>query len=207
MRRIKTVARVDSLGRRALHHGQLHPDPAEQLRARSPRRWQAGNYQRSTANDDPRFVDYFGTVDSVVTSGAVTDSGMFETNLRDERFLPFEGAGAISTWTLSLPADPQLRLLHHHRRHPACPLHRPRRRGGTGQPRHSQYLKDTAAPASGAAGRPRPVARPAAQPASRLPHRVVRLHHRRQTAGLQRHPDAWTTSPTWCRTQLLLSTR
>jgi hypothetical protein len=32
---------------------------------------------------------------------------MFETNLRDERFLPFEGAGAISTWTLTLP--PQLR--------------------------------------------------------------------------------------------------
>jgi len=28
---------------------------------------------------------------------------MFETNLRDERFLPFEGAGAISTWTLTLP--------------------------------------------------------------------------------------------------------
>jgi hypothetical protein len=30
---------------------------------------------------------------------------MFETNLRDERFLPFEGAGAISTWTLSLPSQ------------------------------------------------------------------------------------------------------
>jgi Tc toxin complex TcA C-terminal TcB-binding domain len=28
---------------------------------------------------------------------------MFETNLRDERFLPFEGAGALSTWSLSLP--------------------------------------------------------------------------------------------------------
>jgi hypothetical protein len=30
---------------------------------------------------------------------------MFETNLCDERFLPFEGAGAISTWTLSLPTN------------------------------------------------------------------------------------------------------
>ncbi len=30
---------------------------------------------------------------------------MFETNLHDERFLPFEGAGAISTWNLSLPAQ------------------------------------------------------------------------------------------------------
>jgi hypothetical protein len=60
-------------------------------------------YARRTTSDDPRFVDYFGTVESVVTSGAVSDSGMFETNLRDERFLPFEGAGAISTWSLSLP--------------------------------------------------------------------------------------------------------
>ncbi len=40
-----------------------------------------------------------------MTSGGTNDSGMFETNLRDERFLPFEGAGAISTWNLSLPAQ------------------------------------------------------------------------------------------------------
>lgn len=66
----------------------------------------AGAYQRSTSSDDARFADYFGTVDSVVTSSAVSDSGMFETNLRDDRFLPFEGAGAISTWGLSLPAIP-----------------------------------------------------------------------------------------------------
>ena len=30
---------------------------------------------------------------------------MFETNLHDERFLPFEGSGAISTWTLTLPGE------------------------------------------------------------------------------------------------------
>jgi hypothetical protein len=30
---------------------------------------------------------------------------MFEPNLRDERFLPFEGAGAESKWKLDLPAD------------------------------------------------------------------------------------------------------
>jgi hypothetical protein len=30
---------------------------------------------------------------------------MFETNLRDERYLPFEGAGADSTWKLELPTD------------------------------------------------------------------------------------------------------
>jgi hypothetical protein len=62
-------------------------------------------YARDTTQDDDRFVDYFGSTDVVVTSGGTNDSGMFETNLRDERFLPFEGAGAISTWNLSLPAE------------------------------------------------------------------------------------------------------
>ena len=38
-----------------------------------------------------------------MTSSAHNDSGMFETNLRDERLLPFEGAGAVSTWKLELP--------------------------------------------------------------------------------------------------------
>lgn len=30
---------------------------------------------------------------------------MFETNLRDERYLPFEGAGVISTWRLEMPSE------------------------------------------------------------------------------------------------------
>jgi hypothetical protein len=63
-----------------------------------------GAYGRS-GQDDERFVDYFGSTDEIVTSQATNDSGMFETNLRDERFLPFEGAGAISTWNLSLPTE------------------------------------------------------------------------------------------------------
>jgi hypothetical protein len=62
-----------------------------------------GQYLRSTSGADPRFIDYYGSPDSIVTSSGTNDSGMFETNLRDERFLPFEGAGAISTWTLALP--------------------------------------------------------------------------------------------------------
>jgi len=40
-----------------------------------------------------------------VTSNAQNDSGLFELNLRDERYLPFEGGGAISTWRLELPND------------------------------------------------------------------------------------------------------
>jgi hypothetical protein len=42
-------------------------------------------------------------VQSIVTSSGHDDGGLFETNLRDERYLPFEGAGAVSAWTLELP--------------------------------------------------------------------------------------------------------
>ncbi|HKG47851.1 MAG TPA: hypothetical protein VKB02_14035, partial [Pyrinomonadaceae bacterium] len=62
-----------------------------------------GKYGRQA--DDPRFVDSAGTVQSIVTSGAQNDSGMFETNLRDERYLPFEGQGAISTWRIEMPKN------------------------------------------------------------------------------------------------------
>lgn len=60
-------------------------------------------YYRRPDNDD-RFIDYFGTIQSIVTSSGNNDSGMFETNLRDERFLPFEGSGVESTWKLELPS-------------------------------------------------------------------------------------------------------
>ncbi len=43
---------------------------------------------------------------SIVTSFAQNDSGLFETNLRDERYLPFENSGVISEWQLKLPANP-----------------------------------------------------------------------------------------------------
>lgn len=63
-----------------------------------------GEYPR-TEGEDSRFIDYYSTVQSIVTSNAQNDGGMFETNLRDERFLPFEGAGAECTWKLELPAE------------------------------------------------------------------------------------------------------
>ncbi len=60
-------------------------------------------YSRDGSEDD-RFKDYFGTIQSIVTSNAQNDTGIFELNLRDERFLPFEGAGAESIWKLELPS-------------------------------------------------------------------------------------------------------
>src|SRR5262249_28877814 len=64
-----------------------------------------GNYARDSAEDD-RFVDHFGSLQSIVTSTGQNDSGLFETNLRDERYLPFEGSGVASEWQLELPANP-----------------------------------------------------------------------------------------------------
>ena len=39
----------------------------------------------------------------IATSSAQNDAGVFELNFRDERYMPFEGAGAVSSWELSLP--------------------------------------------------------------------------------------------------------
>jgi hypothetical protein len=66
----------------------------------------AGGYARNDESDsDPRFRDSFGAIQSVVTSSGQNDSGLFETNLRDERYLPFEGSGAISAWRLEMPSE------------------------------------------------------------------------------------------------------
>ena len=67
-----------------------------------------GAYARDESDDDDRFLDFFGATETIVTSTGNNDSGLFEMNLRDERFLPFEGAGAVSTWTLSLPNELRL---------------------------------------------------------------------------------------------------
>lgn len=40
---------------------------------------------------------------NIAASTAQNDSGVFELNFRDERLMPFEGAGAISEWKLLLP--------------------------------------------------------------------------------------------------------
>lgn len=42
-------------------------------------------------------------VSSIATSTAQNDDGLFDLNFRDERFLPFEGAGIVSNWRFSLP--------------------------------------------------------------------------------------------------------
>ena len=54
---------------------------------------------------DDRFMENNIPVKAIATSNAQNDSGVFELNFRDERYLPFEGAGAISQWSLELFND------------------------------------------------------------------------------------------------------
>jgi len=62
-------------------------------------------YSRLQEEEDPRFRDSNGAVQSIVTSSGQNDTGLFETNLKDERYLPFEGSGVISEWHIRLPND------------------------------------------------------------------------------------------------------
>ncbi|MBS1586684.1 MAG: hypothetical protein JSS82_14205 [Bacteroidetes bacterium] len=45
----------------------------------------------------------------IATSSAQNDNGLFDFNFRDERYLPFEAYGAVSTWTLTLMTEQKLR--------------------------------------------------------------------------------------------------
>ncbi|ODA39373.1 hypothetical protein [Desulfosporosinus sp. BG] len=65
----------------------------------------AASYPESDDGVDDRFVANFAAMQSIATSHAQNDSGMFELNFRDERYLPFEGGGAISRWRIDLPKD------------------------------------------------------------------------------------------------------
>lgn len=62
----------------------------------------AGDYPMEVTADDPRFSVQTGAVQSIVLSGGREDAGMFVSDHRDERYLPFEGSGAISDWNLAL---------------------------------------------------------------------------------------------------------
>jgi hypothetical protein len=57
------------------------------------------------AGPDARFIDDRKILEAIVTSTGQNDSGLFEPAMRDERYLPFEGAGAVSRWRLELPTQ------------------------------------------------------------------------------------------------------
>jgi hypothetical protein len=59
--------------------------------------------------DDDRFRSNNVRVTAIAASSAQNDSGVFELSFRDERYLPFEGAGAISSWQIEMMTEPSLR--------------------------------------------------------------------------------------------------
>ncbi|HTC22600.1 MAG TPA: hypothetical protein VK859_17215, partial [bacterium] len=63
------------------------------------------SYPEQPVASDPRFFYNFAATQSIATSTAQNDSGLFEVNFRDERYLPFEGSGVVSQWLLSMPPD------------------------------------------------------------------------------------------------------
>ena len=67
------------------------------------------NNDNGVLTDDPRFRESHVRANAIATSNGQNDSGMFELNFKDERYLPFEGAGAVSIWQIELVADLKLR--------------------------------------------------------------------------------------------------
>jgi peptidoglycan hydrolase-like protein with peptidoglycan-binding domain len=55
--------------------------------------------------DDDRFAENNIPVKAIAASSAQNDSGLFELNFHDERYMPFEGAGVIGDWALELFYD------------------------------------------------------------------------------------------------------
>jgi hypothetical protein len=65
------------------------------------------DYLEKTEETDDRFSTVNIPITSIACSTGQNDSGVFELNFKDERYLPFEGAGAISKWRLELPSFKQ----------------------------------------------------------------------------------------------------
>jgi hypothetical protein len=62
----------------------------------------AAAYGNPLLAGDARFYNSPVPVSAIATSHGQNDAGMFEVSFNDERYLPFEGAGAVSEWTLTL---------------------------------------------------------------------------------------------------------
>jgi hypothetical protein len=62
-------------------------------------------HQYEVCLHDPRMVHSYAAREAIATSSGQNDSGMFELNFRDERYLPFEYQGAVSRWRIELPHE------------------------------------------------------------------------------------------------------
>jgi hypothetical protein len=65
----------------------------------------APSYGDALAGGDERFFSTPAPAFGIATSHGQNDSGMFELNFNDDRFLPFEGYGAVSEWRIEMPVE------------------------------------------------------------------------------------------------------
>ena len=63
------------------------------------------DYSESIDQADSRFSTINVPINAIAVSSGQNDGGVFEVNFHDERYLPFEGAGAVSTWRLEMPSS------------------------------------------------------------------------------------------------------
>ena len=64
-----------------------------------------GGYGDPLTANESRFACNPVPIQSIATSHGQNDAGVFELNFQDERYLPFEGAGAVSEWRINLPKE------------------------------------------------------------------------------------------------------
>lgn len=55
--------------------------------------------------DDPRVIRHYAATEAIATSNGQNDSGLFEVNFRDERYLPFEFLGTVGRYRIELPPE------------------------------------------------------------------------------------------------------
>lgn len=54
---------------------------------------------------DPYLARHYGATEAIATSNGQDDSGLFQLDFKDERYLPFEFKGAVSRWRIELPSE------------------------------------------------------------------------------------------------------
>ncbi len=62
------------------------------------------DYPERLGENDERFSTMNVPITSIAVSTGQNDDGLFELDFRGDRYMPFEGAGTISRWSIDLPA-------------------------------------------------------------------------------------------------------
>ena len=97
-RRIKTASMNVIVGEKQLKHANA----SMTLLKNSMRKEGISRGDYTQKNSDPRFLYDLVPVQKRATSSGIDDAGLFELRFDDERYLPFEGAGAISKWRIEM---------------------------------------------------------------------------------------------------------